>query len=111
MSVGPSFREHLEGQFHSFLNSPLQIIDLLPVPGGDINQTFLVKTSAGHFFLKLNESMPGTDFFERETEGLLALAATGALKVPQPLFYGRKHGQYYLVLEYLESGAKNRSFW
>jgi len=45
--------------------------------------------------------------FEAERDGLDALTATRAIRVPQPLCCGIAEGQAYLVMEYIEMGRAN----
>jgi fructosamine-3-kinase len=70
-----------------------------PVSGGCINNGQVLVTSAGQrLFLKTNAHAPPA-MFEREAQGLSALAAVpGAPRVPQPILAGPG----YLLLEYLE---------
>lgn len=81
------------------------------VPGSAISQAYLLHTSKGPFFMKLNSALFGLDFFEKEAMGLDLLANAGAMKVARPLFDGRSHQQIYVVMEYLEKGEPAPDFW
>ncbi len=78
-----------------------------PVPGGCINHGARLTTTDGHrLFLKTNPQTP-TELFAREAEGLSALRATGAVRLPEPLL----HGPDFLMLEYLPSAAPSSDYW
>jgi fructosamine-3-kinase len=65
-----------------------------------MNETAVVETDAGPFFAKWNRS-PLPHLFEREAEGLRALAASGtSLRVPRPVCARAD----LLVMEYLPPG-------
>jgi fructosamine-3-kinase len=72
------------------------------VSGGDINDSFAVRTQAGQaYFLKLNapqhESM-----FAAEAAGLDALAAAKAVRVPAVVAVGATADYAYLLMEHLQ---------
>jgi fructosamine-3-kinase len=111
MSLHPQFVSHLETRFLEFFQEKTVITAYKDVPGGDINQCFLLETSRGRFFMKVNASLFGLDFFEKEARGLVILANAGAIRIPRPLFDGKFHQQVYLVMEYLEKGNPAPNFW
>jgi len=111
MSLHPQFVSHLETRFLEFFQEKTAITAYKDVPGGDINQCFLLDTSRGRFFMKVNASLFGLDFFEKEARGLVILANAGAIRVPRPLFDGKFQQQVYLVMEYLEKGIPATNFW
>jgi len=111
MLFSPIFQHHLTERFSQFFQEPVTIDRGEAVPGGDISQTYLVHTTKGRFFVKINASLFGLDFFEKEARGLAMLANSGTLKVPRPLFDGKFHQQIYLVMEYLEKGLPAADFW
>jgi fructosamine-3-kinase len=111
MQFSPNFHQHLQEKFSQFFQTDVQIKNISPAHGGDINQCFILDTTAGHYFIKINAALFGRDFFEKEARGLMALLETGALKTPQPLFDGKFHQEIYLVMEYLQSGIKGPAFW
>lgn len=111
MSLQTQFVHHLEERFNDFFREPTHIYSNIPVHGGDINQCFLLETSRGKYFMKVNASLFGLDFFEKEARSLVILANAGAIRVPRPLFDGKFHQQVYLVMEYLEKGNPASNFW
>ncbi len=81
--------------------APFAVPALRPVGGGDIHQAFSASDGVRRYFVKANsaEKLP---LLEAEADALSALAATGSVRVPQPLCSGTAGGQAYLVLEYLD---------
>jgi len=73
---------------------------LTPVSGGDINRAYRLQTASFQAFLKINRSALA-EMLSAEVEGLQALAASGAVKVPQVLAHGSVGQHAYLLLEYL----------
>lgn len=71
-----------------------------PVGGGCIHRAFDVRADSGRYFLKLNapERLP---MFEAEADGLAALAARDAFRVPRTLARGATGENAFLLLEYL----------
>jgi len=74
------------------------------VGGGCINSAYRVTDGERSYFVKLN-SAPGLDMFEAEAEGLHEMAASGTIKVPEPLATGLADGQSYIVMEDLPLGG------
>ena len=111
MQLNSPLGRHINETFTRFFNEDVRATSVTRVEGGDINQTFLLYTGKGKFFLKLNAALFGLDFFEKEGQGLAVLANAGALKVPRPLFDGKYHQQIYLVMEFLEKGNPAPDFW
>ena len=77
--------------------------------GGDINRAYVLELSDGSkVFMKAN-SPKNIDFFVSEAAGLEAMRKTGTVRVPKVLGYGTDGGESFLLLEYIESGGKNRN--
>jgi len=79
--------------------------------GGCIHNAEVVELDDGRrFFVKSNPDVaPGT--FEREAEGLAALAEAGVLRVPRPLGSGESDdGTAFLVMEAIASGPRTAGF-
>jgi len=71
--------------------------------GGSINRTSVVTLSDGQkLFVKSNDNVP-SDFFEAEKDGLLRMAATKKIRVPDPIACFSDGATRYLILEYLDS--------
>lgn len=89
-----------------------RILERRPLGGGCINAAAVVELADGRrFFTKSNESAPEY-FFEREAQGLQALADVGVLRVPGVISFGTVAGgtNQFLVLEMLEMGKKGANF-
>ena len=80
---------------------PFQYASHSSVGGGCINQTCSLRGRNGRdFFVKLNAA-DKHEMFAAESTGLEAIAATGTMRVPQPVTQGLCGAQSFLVLEYL----------
>jgi len=78
---------------------------LSPLSGGSINKSCRISDRQGCFyFLKRNTRRYRT-MFEAERDGLLELAGTGSIRVPQPVGCGTSGPDAWLLLEYLELGG------
>ena len=106
-----SFINFLQNKFTDFFLSATHIHNYSPVPGGDINQAFLLETNQGRFLIKVNAALYGLDMFEKEVKGLLQLADTKGLRVPMALFDGKYHQELFFVMEYIAQGNPSENFW
>lgn len=78
-----------------------------PAAGGCINNGAHLRTYSGAaFFFKCNPDAPA-DMFARETEGLVALAATKTLRVPGV----HLAGDDFLLLEDLQPAPRAADYW
>ncbi len=68
--------------------------------GGSINSAMRIEGATGAFFVKLNDASL-LHMFEAEVQGLREIAATGAIRIPEPVASGIGGGQAFLVLELL----------
>lgn len=110
--MDPALQQAVESLIHEATGQAAKIVTERPVSGGCINDSRLLDLADGRcFFLKSNPSpLPG--LFEREAEGLAALAASGTLRVPRPLGAGGGDGVLpFLVLETIETGTPGRGFF
>ncbi|WP_336515599.1 fructosamine kinase family protein [Pollutibacter soli] len=87
------------------------LLNLTQIHGGDINETYQVKTNTGDFFLKLNSDARNTDFFAAEADGLESLSGKSELIIPKPLFHGNIDGNQFLLMEFLPKGIVRGNFW
>lgn len=83
-----------------------------PVSGGDINDAFRLELTDGtRVFMKANRSA-GPGFFRAEADGLEAIRATGAIRVPRVIAAGEDAAiGAFLLLEWAESATPARGFW
>jgi fructosamine-3-kinase len=99
--------ELIEAAVRQALQDPsLALRRVVSIGGGCINNAARVETSAGDYFVKWNESGP-RDLFEREADGLRAMAAAGS-ELAIPRVFGawgpRPDGPPMIVMEYLPPG-------
>lgn len=76
-----------------------------PVAGGCINQAYSISFDDQRYFVKLNR-VDRLSQFEDEADGLDALSAAEAIRVPRCLGYGVTGRHAYLVLEYLDLNGR-----
>jgi protein-ribulosamine 3-kinase len=79
----------------------LGLVRARPVAGGSINGTVALETDTTTYFVKHGHPS-AQEMFAAEAEGLLALRATGVVRVPKPICWGAVHGMSFLALEYIE---------
>lgn len=111
MPLHHAFVQHLNQRFTEFFKEDIRINSTAPLEGSAISQAFIVDTTKGSYFMKLNAALFGHDFFEKEAMGLATLANAGAMKVARPLFDGKFHQQIFVVMEFLEGGHPDEDFW
>ena len=90
----------LSAEISRALGRPFRAEALREAGGGCIHRALVLEGGGERWFVKLNAA-PALPMFEAESDGLAALGATGALRVPRPLCCGVVGGQAYLVLEHL----------
>jgi fructosamine-3-kinase len=78
--------------------------------GGSINAAYLLAGENGQqYFVKTNHS-GRQHMFAAEAKGLLEMASSDTIKVPQPVCFGDDQSQSYIVLEYLDMrGSANQA--
>jgi protein-ribulosamine 3-kinase len=104
----PTLQGALRVRLAQALGAPVTVHRLRPIGGGGLHETFAAETSAGVFFVKTRPGAAG-DVFEREREGLDALAAADCgLRIPRVVCVGREPAL--LVLEYLDSAPQVADF-
>ena len=82
------------------------------VGGGDINQARLIRSGSEQFFLKYNDLAQAAAMFAAEAKGLSLLGSNGVIAVPAVCSQGQTpDGWAFLLLEYVPSGPRDRSFW
>ena len=87
------------------------VLGARPVGGGCINQGTALQTTRGNFFLKWNRRADHR-FFAVEAEGLEALAASGAVRIPSVVAASGPGDEVaWLLLEWIEEGRPGRDGW
>ena len=78
--------------------------------GGCINRAVRLSDGQRSYFIKLNDPASAS-MFEAERDGLAALAAAGAVRVPAPLAAGRTEDFAFLALEFIPLRRLARRGW
>jgi protein-ribulosamine 3-kinase len=79
--------------------------------GGCINHGGKIETTNGTYFLKWNDLQKFPEMFSAEARGLSLLANSGTLHTPEVISAGATSNYQYLILEFIESRARDQSFW
>ncbi|MBE7559576.1 fructosamine kinase family protein [bacterium] len=110
--MGERLNGALEAAIERATGRPARIACSAPVGGGCINDARRVELSDGRVYFVKSNSDPLPGMFEREAEGLAALAAVGAIRVPVPVCTGGGDGVTpFIVMEYIETGAHGPCFF
>ncbi len=90
----------------------IEITDVKELGGGDINEVFLITTSAGQeLVVKLNDSKKYPNMYRAEKNGLETLAGTNTIQIPKVINYGETGDQSYILMEYIATGKPGGDFW
>jgi len=92
------------------LGEELEVDSLQMQSGGDINMAVCVQTAKGDFFIKWNEG-DHEEMFETEAKGLQLLRSCEALVVPEVFGTGKVDDSAFLILEFLQPGFEDYSYW
>ena len=79
------------------------------VGGGSINSAFRYSSATRSVFVKVSSASGAAAMFEAEAEGLVALAAPQAVRVPQVLAHGQCSEGAFLALEWIAFGESSRA--
>jgi fructosamine-3-kinase len=100
----------LEQILAQVLDTPGNLIHIIPVSGGSINRSFKITTeNNGHFFCKINAWSAFPSLFEKEKSGLNLLKRSGTVKVPDVVSCGRKEDLQWLILEWIDQKPPSNS--
>lgn len=87
------------------------VTDRKAIHGGDANEAYRLFLSNGEtLFLKAN-IIERADFFRAEAEGIAALRATAAIRMPRILATGKNEDYSFLLMEYIDSSRPVEDFW
>ena len=96
-----TLRQTLNEEISHFSRSAASIQRVSEVGGGSISRSVIAQTEHDRWFIKLNRA-DRHEMFHAEADGLTALGACPALRVPRVVAQGVSGRQAYLVLEYLK---------
>jgi len=97
---------HIAEAITAASGEPFNLLRADSIGGGCINSAYQLQGDRQSYFIKLNRA-ERLDMFEAEADGLQALAAARAIRVPVPVCTGVEGSQAYLVMEYFEGGGGN----
>lgn len=100
-----SFWQHIEQQIEQATGTVFHIEHNRGVGGGGINAASRVSDGNRQYFIKTND-VRHAYMFEAEAEGLLEMANSNTVRVPEPVCYGEHGSRCFVVLEYLELGGR-----
>jgi fructosamine-3-kinase len=92
------------------LSKKVLIMEMIALGGGCINECYKVHTSAGQFFIKVNDGKKFPAMFEAEEKGLRLLGDTFHGIVPEVIACVNED-EMILVLEWVEEAAGAKNFW
>jgi fructosamine-3-kinase len=98
----------LEQQIASATGRPFTARQRQPLGGGCINSAWRLSDGERNCFVKTNAAAALT-MFEAEAAGLAELAASGTVRVPEPVCWGSAGDRAWLALEYLPLGGSGPS--
>lgn len=87
---------------------PLQ---LHPVGGGSINETYRICYGEDRFFCKINSATKFPQLFSRERAGLNRLGAVNKIKTPTVKDCFEEEGYQFLFMEWIDQGPQTNDFW
>ncbi len=93
------------------LSQPVEVSGLSPVGGGSISSTYKILSSAGMFFLKVNDAENAGAMFKTEAEGLALLRENSSFTIPQVISIINEGNTAFLLMDYIESSGRNRNYW
>jgi fructosamine-3-kinase len=82
-----------------------------PVGGGCINRTYRIETTAGSFFVKVNDAGRYPGMFHAEEKGLMMMRQTNTIAVPEVVGRGEHEDQAFLILQWIESARRQADFF
>ena len=86
---------------HEFIANRLSqdVLNISPLQGGDINDTFLIQTPDRQYVLKRNKKKRFPQMFEKEAKGLNKLSLNGLI-TPQVIKIFEHDEDQFLILAY-----------
>ncbi len=112
--MNKTLRADIEEAVGKTTGTPAKVVSMQSAGGGCINNASVLDLEDGRrFFLKWNPS-PLPKMFEREAEGLQALADTETLRVPRPVCTAidlDSNSTPFIVMEYVHKGKKGKRFF
>lgn len=93
------------------LSKPVEVSGLSPVGGGSISSTYKILSSAGMFFLKVNEGENASVMFKTEANGLDLLREKSAFAIPQVISLHNEGSKVFLLMDFIDSSSRSNNYW
>ncbi|NWJ52711.1 MAG: fructosamine kinase family protein [Bacteroidetes bacterium] len=93
------------------LQQDTELISYEPCGGGSINEAYVLHTTTGNFFIKLNNSIQYPEMFLLEAEGLNLLSSQNIIKTPNVIAFNTTTDTAFIILEYIKEVTKSSDFW
>lgn len=81
-----------------------------PISGGSINNAYQLLIDGKSYFLKTNKARLYPGMFEAEARGLELLGKASVLRVPEVFYTGVEGNDSYILMTWLEAGARRKDF-
>jgi fructosamine-3-kinase len=111
MQISSSLKHHLNKKLSLYFGKQIEINRISKMHGGSVNYSYLLKTNAKNFFIKLNDAKRFPKMFELEVLGLQQIDSTNTLETPGLVIEGCHDSIAYLVLELIDTGKETKNFW
>jgi len=86
------------------------VLNISPLQGGDINETFLIQTPGCQYVLKRNKKTSFPQMFEKEAKGLNKLSLKGVI-TPKVIDVFEHDEDQFLMLSHIQSEEPKYNFW
>ena len=107
----PEIRETVENFLRTSRDPDLKWLGEENIGCGSVNAAWRVRTSAGDFFLKCNDTFNLPGLFEAESRGLRRLRDTETLRVPQVHLQTTVGENTFLLMEYVPARDEGDGFF
>ena len=87
-------------------NNKVTNFDYNNISGGCINNSIVINTNLGRYFVKWNNDTEKS-FFSKELKGLKLISQTNTISVPSIIGCDDE----FLMLDFIESNNKDNNFW
>jgi len=87
------------------------LLESIPLSGGDINKVFRLKCEEGDYVVKLNCASEFPEMFLAEAKGLQLLENTNSFRIPRQIATGAENSYAYLLMEFITSGPSHKNIW
>jgi protein-ribulosamine 3-kinase len=109
--IPPAIQTEIESFLSKRTRYNVKISSSFSIGGGCINDASRIETTAGNYFVKYNLVSKYPDMFEKEALGLKLLASAQCNRVPEVIFHGIAGDYSFLMLEFINQGARIQNFW